>query len=486
MTSRATAGRRITPLGVLFVCTLEANQTLAHAMGERYDLPVPLAYYLVAAAAIVVVTFVIAILAMRAAPPTAVSNEPRTVPARPDTASFGRHAIGAARLLAAAVVVLVILVGWLGNQHPTRNLAPSIVWIVWWVGLPLTAALIGDLWAAINPWRTIHRWTAGSSQAMRPYPAVLGTWPACIVLLTFAWIEVVWPGDASPALLASGVLAYGVLTWLAMRRVGPDVWLRHGEAFTVMCAVLGRLAPISGEPGATFRWPGVRLLQDGPATPSMAAFIILMLATVLFDGLLGTRTWRAIEHGLHGLGLSWPTATGVPGRTIGLLGAWLVLSLVYLAACWAMTRIGDATATTAFIASRYAFALVPIAAGYLIAHNLAFFINEVGALPDLIADPFGWRDARPAAEPAVGAAFAWYVAVGAIVLGHVGAVIIAHGVALRHEGERSQAVRRLVPMTIVMVAYTVVSLFVLAEPLVRFRSPDPTYSTLTANPTVPG
>jgi hypothetical protein len=35
-----------------------------------------------------------------------------------------------------------------------------------------------------------------------------------------------------------------------------------------------------------------------------------------------------------------------------------------------------------------------------------------------------------------------------------------------------------VPLTILMVVYTALSLSVIAEPLVRFRTPDPSYSRL--------
>lgn len=78
----------------------------------------------------------------------------------------------------------------------------------------------------------------------------------------------------------------------------------------------------------------------------------------------------------------------------------------------------------------------------------------------------------------VGARFAWYVAVGAIVAGHVIAVWLAHRLTLRAFGARRAAVVASVPLTILMVVYTALSLSVIAEPLVRFRTPDPSYSRL--------
>jgi hypothetical protein len=78
----------------------------------------------------------------------------------------------------------------------------------------------------------------------------------------------------------------------------------------------------------------------------------------------------------------------------------------------------------------------------------------------------------------VGVRFTWYVVVGAIVAGHVIAVWLAHRLTLRAFGVRRAAVIASVPLTILMVVYTALSLSVTAEPLVRFRTPDPSYSRL--------
>ena len=44
-----------------------------------------------------------------------------------------------------ALLVLVLAAGLAGNQNPTRNLAPTAIWIVWWVGVAYVSALIGNV-----------------------------------------------------------------------------------------------------------------------------------------------------------------------------------------------------------------------------------------------------------------------------------------------------------------------------------------------------
>ena len=63
----------------------------------------------------------------------------------------------------------------------------------------------------------------------------------------------------------------------------------------------------------------------------------------------------------------------------------------------------------------------------------------------------------------------WYTAVVAIVVGHVLAVYVAHVVALREYRDRRRALLSQVPMLVLMVGYTVVSLWIIAQPIVENR-----------------
>src|SRR6266480_941758 len=106
----------------------------AHGFGQRYDLPLPLSLYLFGAAAAVALSFVIVGLFARHAP--GVRGYPRL---DLNKYPFGRwiaHPAVASvlRLLAVGLLALTIATGFFGNQNPYQNLAPTLVWIIFWVG----------------------------------------------------------------------------------------------------------------------------------------------------------------------------------------------------------------------------------------------------------------------------------------------------------------------------------------------------------------
>src|SRR2546427_699495 len=95
-----------------------------HGYGQRYDLPIPLSFYLVGAAAAVVVSFLIVGLFVREAP--RVHSYPRIDLI---AAPLGRWlaspslALGL-KSLALAGFIITILAGFRGDQNPYRNIAP--------------------------------------------------------------------------------------------------------------------------------------------------------------------------------------------------------------------------------------------------------------------------------------------------------------------------------------------------------------------------
>src|SRR5262249_36940723 len=82
----------------------------------------------------------------------------------------------------------------------------------------------------------------------------------------------------------------------------------------------------------------------------------------------------------------------------------------------------------------------------------------------------------------VGARFAWFTAVTAILLGHIAAVYLAHLKAMQVLDTRRMALRSQVPLTALMVVYTFASLSILAEPIVERRAPAQPLSVEIAVP----
>ncbi len=473
-----------------------ATPAAAHGFGQRYDLPIPLSFYLVGAAAAVVVSFLIVGLLVPAR-----SRAPRPIRIDLLATPIGRLLASPAlayalKLLALAAFIITIIAGLRGDQNPYKNIAPTMVWTIWWIGLAYISAFIGNLWALINPWRTLfeavetlYRGITGRPElSLRlPYPPALGHWPAFVLLLAFAWVELVYPNPAVPRFIAWLAIAYSILTFTGMFLFGRECWLEHGEVFTSVFGTFARFAPIELRTGTeralSLRPYGSGLLDGGAVSTSMMAFVLLMLATVLYDGALGTPEWSRLEGALTGSMPAFGNYKFEAVRTVGLIAFWLVFFGAYVGVCAAMSAMTAGRLPPLAMARRFAFTLVPIAIGYHLAHYLTFLLIQGQYIIPLVSDPFGfgWNLFGTAGYrvdiAVVDARFAWYAAVTAILVGHIAAVYLAHLEALQLFDAPAAALRSQVPLTALMVVYTFVSLSILAEPLVERRTPAPPAET---------
>jgi hypothetical protein len=508
-----TARRRRLAWGGAALLSLQPGEALAHGFGQRYDLPVPLWLWAAAAAAAVALSFVIIGLFVKASPGVRGYwrlNLLRFPLGRVLASSRVRLA---ARLVSVGLLALVLAAGLAGNQSPTRNITPTFIWVAWWVGFAYLSALLGNLWALINPWAALFGWgeaLLGSRRVTRRYPARSGIWPAVGLFLAFAWIELIYTGRSIPAQLGHLIVAYSVLTWTGMALFGRATWLRHGDPFQTAFGVLARFAPTEirvldreacrrcelscgGRDGtcldcgscferaapARREW-NVRpfaagLLNTADVSPSMVVFVLVLLSTVTFDGFTATPAWANLEGALYAvlapLGEARLTVIG----TLGLLTFPLLFVLVYLGFARWMAWMGEGQLTTGTVARLFVLSLVPIAIAYHLAHYFTYLLIQGQLLIRLASDPFGlgWDllgTARYRPDIGiVGARAVWYTAVVAIVLGHVIAVYVAHVVALREFRDRRAALRSQLPMLVLMVGYTVVSLWIIAQPIVESR-----------------
>jgi hypothetical protein len=457
-----------------------AQPAQAHGFGQRYDLPLPLWLYLWATALAVVLSFVVAAMFMRRA--SHGDAYPRVTVRIPP---WPRWLTTILRLLSLVLFLVAIAAGLFGNPNPYQNIAPTLVWVIVWVGLVYVSAFAGDVWPLVDPWRTLfragewflHRLPPGAAGPLRHGESErLGVWPAFALLFAFAWIELVYPSPALPAHVASLLLGYSVVTFLGMAICGCDRWVRHGELFAVMFGTFGRFAPVAAqEKSLELRPFAAGLFDRRPVSTSMAALVLLILATVLYDGVLGTPQWNGLESWLLVLTPGPADAASIAIRTVGLATAWALFFGAYLAVCAAMSAVGHGPGAWE-LARIFASTLIPIAIGYHLAHYLSYLLVQGQYIIPLLSDPFGYgwnlfgtADYRVDIGIA-GARFSWYTAVIAIVVGHVIAVYLAHRRALALFEARTVALRTQLPLTALMVAYTFISLSILAEPITERRA----------------
>lgn len=461
-------------------CSALPNAAWAHAFGERFDLPAPLGYFVAGASAAVGLSFVVAAMFIRRG---ARNAQAAGAVVRPGAVLTVMRV--ACRLTAVLLLAMVLIAGFFGSRNPEMNLAPILIWIVWWVGLSFVAACIGNIWPALDPWRTLFETADALARRLGrahgvslewPYPAALRLWPAVLLLLAFVWIEVIYPRSALPGHLAWLVLVWSVFNLLGMVLFGAEAWRRNADVFSIYFATLGRFAPIAAGGDANtlvLRPPGRGLIDEPAVSFAMVAFVMAMLSTVLFDGLLGTQGMILARQ---------QVAVWLPGLvdphgyflgTAGLISVWLLFLGAYLLACAATWWfVGDRPAGA--VARLFALTLVPIAIAYNIAHYFSYLVVHGQLLIPLLSDPLGrgWDLLGTAGYfPDIGlidARFTWYLAVTSIVAGHIISVWLAHRLALREFGTPRRAVIASAPLTVLMIVYTAVSLAIMAEPLVQF------------------
>lgn len=450
---------------------------IAHAAPVSYRFPLPIWIYVLGAGA--------AVLASAPAALVGVRSEGRAPWRSRDLyPTLRRWRLGPTLLAVTTILLVWALVGALvgtGTQAAEffENPLTVIIWIDFWVGLGLVSAFVGDVWDFVSPLnagaRALDRALARRNVAPLAYPARLGRWPAVILLLVWSWCELVWPAAKEPRTLAAMVLGYIAATLIGSALVGAEAWLGNVELFTVVARTFARFAPTELDPDGVEEWLArppeerhVRLraygagIRSGDALPAGGpAFVLALLATVVFDGFSQTNRYAIVQSWFLDR-WSWFGAHDSTLDTLLMLIIVTLFVLAFLAIC-ALTGEGAAAA-----GRRYAPTLIPIAAVYFAAHYWTYLVVYGQTTLGVLVDPFG-RSWNPgglgeyAVWKGIPAALIWWSQVLLIVWGHVEAIFAAHRIALDRERSPTAAVRAQAPMIALMVAYTMAGLWVLAQ-----------------------
>ncbi|MDD9726624.1 hypothetical protein PVV74_14245 [Roseovarius sp. SK2] len=439
----------------------------AHASEQSFVLLLPTDVYISAGVASVVLTvLLLAVLPARAG--EAVFS-PVPLVRRPRWA--WRHATS---LLATGVLTFAVWQGFAGPRTPMENPMPLLLWTVWWVALVSLQGLFGNHWRWTNPWTgvvaVLARWT-GIRPLMR-YPRRWGYWPAVGLFLAFAAFLLCDPAPADPARLASVVGLYWYAVLFGVLLFGPAFLLR-GEMVTVMMRAYGRmgvLAPVRGSLAlGLWGWQGV--MRRAPPL-ALAVLMVLLLGTGSFDGLNETFWWMGVI-GVNPLEFPGRSAVVVP-NLIGLVVANLGLLTVFAACLWLGERIAGTGRRLRAAFCLFAPSILPIALGYHVAHYLPTFLVEVQYVVQMLDDPLssgahflgmdgfyvttGFFNTQDTVRRI------WLSQAGAVVVGHVVAILMAHALAMRDRADRRRAVLGQAPLAVFMVAYTFFGLWLLASP----------------------
>ncbi|MDQ5821889.1 MAG: hypothetical protein M3540_10645 [Actinomycetota bacterium] len=431
---------------------------LAHGIGGVKDLPIPGWLFLYGAAVVLIVSFAaLAVLWKRS-----LLDEPgRPAPAWLDALARSRAlrvTTGTVSLFLFAVVLVAALIG---GPSTATNIAPVFVWVIFALLVPALSVLVGNIWALVSPWRAAAdavAWLAERAGLRgRPvdYPDRLGLWPAAALLFAFTALELVYPDASNPRVLAVAIVLYSWVAWLGMLTFGREAWLRGGEAFAVYFRLLSRLAPLGLEDGRlVLRRPlaGVSR-QDEP--PGTIAIVAVMLGSVAFDGFQRTSFWQ--------------DRTATSKTLLNFVGLTVAVAVVALTFLLAVRAAQVASRHRAGLAKAFAGSLIPIAFAYVVAHYFSLVLGEGQRAIPLASDPFGrgWdlfgtADFQLRLQP-VSPNTIWYVQCGALVIGHVLGLAVAHDRAVGLFASARTATLTQVPLLALMVLYTVGGLWLLSS-----------------------
>ncbi len=459
----------------------------AHAVGSiDYQFPLPLWLYVVGGAVAVAVSVPAATMFDTSLDVTAGRN------------LYHRRRAWLVNGIRAVVLLLlleIVVAGLFGEQAFSSNPATLLIWVDFWVGLGLVSALVGPVWDVINPLRLIGE-LIDRAVGVPPlvYPQRLGQWPSVMLLLVWGWLELAWAKGSVPDVLVIFIVLYLAAQVVGMALFGSSVWLSRGDLFTVFSRLLSRVSGLEwyaarppaecpgdlhpgpdGEvvgcpecwlaappEGRGIRWRGLLAgAWRGPGLlPGGAAFILVLLTLVLFDGFSETEQSNHLFLWLDrqtGGGLSITALS-----TLTMIVCMVPLLLAFVLVAWLTGRLTGTTASAA--ADRYGPTLLPIVAVYFAAHYLLYLVAYGQLTWKVIVDPFE-TDWVPDIGVWTGypAGMVWALQVGLIVAGHIVAILAAHRIASASVPRHRAAIRAQAPLITLMIAYTVLGLWILGQ-----------------------
>jgi hypothetical protein len=268
--------------------------------------------------------------------------------------------------------------------------------------------------------------------------------------------------------VATALYTYWALAGMAV--YGRDEWTKGGEGFAATFGLLARVAPFAEHDGRlVVRWPFTGL-GGAERVPGTLAVIAVLLGSTSFDGFSRTTTWQNVLADVRADLVDAPTwrveLTTTAVNLAGLVAFAAGVAVAYLLAV-AVAR-GLVRGPRSFF-PEFLLSLVPIAFAYTVAHYFSLFLIQGQFAIPLASDPlgrgwdlFGTADFEPNLS-IVSPETVWYVQVGALVVGHVAGLAVAHDRAVALFDRRDLALRSQYPMLALMVLFTVGGLWLLSQ-----------------------
>ena len=406
------------------------SASLNHGVVNVGDLPIPFDIVLNSSALVVLITFVY----------LKVSWKESIITPRQEVFNDKQNFIG--KLFGIIILFLLVAPGIFGNESSKTSIAPLILWVFLWIGVPVLGLLFGDIYSKFNP---LNLFSLKSDKPESVYFA-------CILFIGLTWFELVWSRPGNPLNIA--VVLITLFVCVNLLRYFLKKSLIEVDPLLLLHYLYSKLKLFNSR-------PYFRSLLDNIGNLAklrgIEYFVLLMIGTVTYDGLRETTFWyNQFGSRTDDMGFS----------TMMFLIMNLGTILFYRFACFFAIKVGGSDLKLNHVSNLFGHTMLPIAFAYHVTHYLTLLLFESQTFFYRFNDPIGigmniLNVQEPTINYFVEPLVIWGIQVAVTLLGHMLSVVLAHDLAVKLFGHQQSDKTQYI-FLFITVALTLQALFVLS------------------------
>ena len=409
---------------------IKNSASLNHGVVNVGDLPIPFDIVLNSSALVVLITFVY----------LKVSWKESIITPRQEVFNDKQNFIG--KLFGIIILFLLVAPGIFGNESSKTSVAPLILWVFLWIGVPVLGLLFGDIYSKFNP---LNLFSLKSDKPESVYFA-------CILFIGLTWFELVWKEPGNPLNIA--IVLITLFVCVNLLRYFLKKSLIEVDPLLLLHYLYSKLKLFNSR-------PYFRSLLDNIGNlaklKGIEYFVLLMIGTVTYDGLRETTFWyNQFGSRTDDMGFS----------TMMFLIMNLGTILFYRFACFFAIKVGGSDLELNHVSNLFGHTMLPIAFAYHVTHYLTLLLFESQTFFYRFNDPIGiGMNILNVEEPTINyfiePLVIWGIQVAVTLLGHMLSVVLAHDLAVKLFGHQQSDKTQYI-FLFITVALTLQALFVLS------------------------
>ena len=409
---------------------IKNTASLNHGVVNVGDLPIPFDIVLNSSALVVLITFVY----------LKVSWKESIITPRQEVFNDKQSFIG--KLFGIIILFLLVAPGIFGNESSKTSVAPLILWVFLWIGVPVLGLLFGDIYSKFNP---LNLFSLKSDKPESVYFA-------CILFIGLTWFELVWKEPGNPLNIA--IVLITLFVCVNLLRYFLKKSLIEVDPLLLLHYLYSKLKLFNSR-------PYFRSLLDNIGNlaklKGIEYFVLLMIGTVTYDGLRETTFWyNQFGSRTDDMGFS----------TMMFLIMNLGTILFYRFACFFAIKVGGSDLKLNHVSNLFGHTMLPIAFAYHVTHYLTLLLFESQTFFYRFNDPIGiGMNILNVEEPTINyfiePLVIWGIQVAVTLLGHMLSVVLAHDLAVKLFGHQQSDKTQYI-FLFITVALTLQALFVLS------------------------